>query len=237
MDIKKDTKKYKPFSGNAAESLKSFLDAYDGNLASTCKKIGKSRSYGYRVARDPKVWDEMKKKNIAIFGCPEGVKVNKFGKPTKVGVPRRKKDDNGIVTFLEANVDITRALDLRIKKGLSYNEIGRRMGVSGESVRTKLIRFEKLMSNGEDIVAFRALKSDILDGVELSLLNDLMDEEKRKGASLNNIAYAVKNVYDMNRLEKGQSTANISYADLTKSLEEIQMERKQLAEQLGISTG
>jgi len=41
-------------------------------------------------------------------------------------------------------------------------------------------------------------------------------------------------LYDKERLERGQSTENIAYADLTKGLEEIQREKRKLAKDLGL---
>ncbi len=132
-------------------------------------------------------------------------------------------------------IDVAKALELKLKKGLPYNEIGKYFNCSGQAAQQQLKRFTDLLASTGDIEALRANKAEILDSVELKLLNDLVDKDKRKNASLNNVAYALQNINNMNRLEKGQATANIQYVDLTSSLDDIRRERAQLMEQLGMT--
>jgi predicted DNA-binding protein YlxM (UPF0122 family) len=129
-------------------------------------------------------------------------------------------------------IDTAKALELHLKKGMSYADIGIYYNVSTQAVHQALKRFKALITDKTEIDALRINKAEILDSVELTLLNDLVDTDKRKAASLNNVAYALQNVNNMNRLEKGQPTANIQYVDLSASLETIRREREQLQEQL-----
>ena len=137
-------------------------------------------------------------------------------------------------TALAPRIDRSKALELRFKKGLSFKEIGNYFGVSEQAVHQSLKAFKNLLSDDADIKALRVSKTELLDVAELTLLNDLVEPERRKAASLNNVAYALQNVNNMNRLEKGQSTANIQYIDLTESLESIRREKQQLIDELGI---
>ena len=54
--------------------------------------------------------------------------------------------------------------------------------------------------------------------------------DKLEKASLNNTAYALSQVHGALRLEQGQSTSNISYADALASLREAKTELKKLNE-------
>ena len=129
-------------------------------------------------------------------------------------------------------IDLTKAVELRLKKGMSYADIGRFFGVSRDTARLALKRFNDMLVAPAEVTAYQASKAEILENVELQLLSDLTDTDRRQKASLNNVAYALNTVANLTRLERGQSTANISYIDMTKSLEEIQAQRKQLQEAL-----
>lgn len=118
-------------------------------------------------------------------------------------------------------------------KGLSYREIGELMGVSKQAIHQAIKKFEKILLPKEQLDVYRDKKTEILDSVEFELMNEMLDSEKRKKASLNNVAYSLGTLHGINRLEKGQSTSNISFQDMSNTLAEIQAERKQLEEALG----
>ena len=106
-------------------------------------------------------------------------------------------------------LDVGRALTLRLKHSLSYGKIAKELGVSKTAVWKALKEYEDLIQNPESIQAYRDNRALILDAVEMRLIGDLVDDEKRKKASLNNTAYAAQVVNNMGRLERGQSTQNI----------------------------
>lgn len=129
-------------------------------------------------------------------------------------------------------VDVLKALELRTKKGLTYAEIAKYMGVSVQAIAQALKRFTTMVLQPGELAAFRANKPALLESVEARLLGDLVDEGKRDKASINNIAYALGQVSNIGRLEKGLSTSNVAYVDMSKSLEEIRQQRLQLEETL-----
>ena len=129
-------------------------------------------------------------------------------------------------------VDVLKALELRTKKGLTYVEIAKYMGCSQQAVAQALQRFTTLVLQPGELAAFRNNKAELMESVEARLLGDLVDPDKRKAASLNNVAYALGQVSGITRLEKGLSTSNVAYVDMTKSLEELQAQRRQLEEAL-----
>ncbi len=129
-------------------------------------------------------------------------------------------------------VDVVKALELRTKKGLTYVEIAKYMDCSQQAVAQALKRFTTLVLQPGELEAFRAVKPALLESVEARLLGDLVDGTRRQKASLNNTAYALGQVSNIARLEKGLSTSNVAYVDMTKSLEEIRQQRQQLEEAL-----
>lgn len=129
-------------------------------------------------------------------------------------------------------MDLTKALELRLKKGLTYTEIGEYFGVCRQTVHARLKKFSNMIMEAGQLEAYRTNKADVLESVEAQLLSDLSDTGRREKASLNNVAYALGQVSSMTRLEKGQSTSNVAYLDMASSLEEIQAQRLQLEEAL-----
>jgi len=104
-------------------------------------------------------------------------------------------------------IDITEAFKLRFQKHLTYKEIADRMGVAAPSVHGALKRFLHILHNPEESATYEQNRAQILTAVEFRLVNQLANKKKIKAASLNNIAYAVAQINNMIRLEKGQPTS------------------------------
>lgn len=105
-------------------------------------------------------------------------------------------------------INPAKALELRLVQGLSYREIGKRFGASPAAVKKALDKLGALINNPAITRAYRERKGDLLEAVELELVGDLLDGDRRRKASLNNTAYALSQINNMLRLERGQSTAN-----------------------------
>jgi predicted DNA-binding protein YlxM (UPF0122 family) len=110
-------------------------------------------------------------------------------------------------------IDITEAFKLRFQKHLTYKEIADRMGVAAPSVHGALKRFLHILHNPEESATYEQNRAQILTAVEFRLVNQLANKKKIKAASLNNIAYAVSQVNNMIRLEKGQATSITEHID------------------------
>lgn len=101
--------------------------------------------------------------------------------------------------------DVTQALRLRTM-GLSYQEIGNQLGVSKQAIHERLGTITKLMGDPQMIEVWDSKRVEILKSVEVSLVADLLDDGKRKSASLNNTAYALRQVHDMRQIREQQPT-------------------------------
>lgn len=99
---------------------------------------------------------------------------------------------------------------LRMKaKGMSYGDIAKKHHVARQSIHKRVTKL-LTMTNPEVIAAYRTERKNILTQAEATLLGDMMDSEKRKQASLNNVAYTFRQVFKARRLEEGESTQNVS---------------------------
>lgn len=130
------------------------------------------------------------------------------------------------VTKQAKGVDVGKALKLRLNNQLSYAQIGELLGASKQMIHQALQPFLGLLDNPEAIQGYRDNKAVLLDSVQLQMITDMIDKEKRQKATLGNAAYAAKQLDDMIRLERGQSTNNISHLDLNSKLEEIARKRE-----------
>ena len=119
-------------------------------------------------------------------------------------------------------IDVAEALRLRLVHKLPYSTIASYYGVSDRAVRKALKRFLDLLEAPEVLEEYENVKAQLLSSAEMMLLNEIVRPEKLKKASVNNLAYAFERVFNANRLERGKSTQNISYAELTKEIEELE---------------
>lgn len=155
--------------------------------------------------------DTSKKNSSKIEGLKFGKKINiryeyrngekipvacdGHGKPIKL--PQRP----------QSKFDLATALKLRYENGLSYNLIAKFLNVAPMAVYKQLKRFENLIHDSETINNFKEKRTDILTGLELTLLAWMAKEDKLKNATVNQIAYAFQQVFNARRLEEQKATS------------------------------
>ena len=115
---------------------------------------------------------------------------------------------DGGVDRTSPGVDLKTLIKLRYKNRLSLSEIARQTGMPKSTVHLRLSEAERILGDPETIEAYRDNTGVILSAVERAYINDLMDPDRRKKASLNNVAYAFGQIHQARRLEEGLSTAN-----------------------------
>jgi len=111
-----------------------------------------------------------------------------------------------------SKIDLKKAFKMRFAQGLTFREIGERFGVTAQAVEIALKPFKSFITDPEGYLAYRNNTELLLGAVECLLVCDLLDKDKRKKASLNNVAYAFQQIFNARRLEGNQSTANIGVA-------------------------
>lgn len=108
-------------------------------------------------------------------------------------------------------IDVAKALKLRLQ-GNTFDEIGLIFDCNGSAVHQALAKFAPFLNGigpGE-LTAYSESRSELFNRVEQTLTASLLDAGKIEKASLNNVAYAFKQIHEARRLESGQSTNNIS---------------------------
>lgn len=130
-------------------------------------------------------------------------------------------------------IDIAKALKLRIQNKLSFGEIADQLGCTKQGVQQALSRFNSLIADPDEVEAFEEQKPQILSSLEFKLLQKFVDEDTLQKASLNNAAYAYSQIFNANRLTRGQSTENINIAKLDIDLEQLRKRKSELLKQLG----
>ena len=110
--------------------------------------------------------------------------------------------------------------------GASYPDIASVFGVSKQAVCQAVKPLIDKIGDTGQLRAYQSHKADVLEGAQLALVGDLIDKDKRKKATLGNVAYAVRNLNDMIRLERDQATSNVAVAhlDAIRSVEEADAE-------------
>jgi hypothetical protein len=94
------------------------------------------------------------------------------------------------------------------EKGLSYVQIGKILGCTAANVKIRLNALGMTLES--DVVEkFKEKRADILASHQFQVLENL-GPEKLKKAGVRELSVMFGILYDKERLERGQSTANIS---------------------------
>ena len=125
-------------------------------------------------------------------------------------VPTTRSARKVITNPSRQKIDVAKALKLRLQ-GNTLEEIGHVFGVTRSAVHDALQRFEPFCSFGPgQLAAYSEHRAELFNSVEAHLTASLLDADALSKASLNNRAYAFKQIHEARRLESGQSTNNIS---------------------------
>lgn len=118
-------------------------------------------------------------------------------------------------------------LELRDKK-LTLEQIGKIVGCTKQTVSQRLKEYQPIF---ERIESFKKHRGDLLTWKQAEILNSLTERDL-KDASLLQRTTAFGILYDKERLERNQSTENVSIKSITQSLgrevEEIARRRAEL---------
>ena len=106
-------------------------------------------------------------------------------------------------------VDLELAAKLYAVNGLTYEQIAKQLGVTKQAVHQRLQRFRDMLIPSEELEYWKNNRIMLKDTAELNLFLDMMDPQKRAAASLNNTAYAYRQIHETRRLDEGLSTVNV----------------------------
>ena len=121
-------------------------------------------------------------------------------------------------------VDVPKALVLRLKNHLTYNQIGKQFNCDKAAVHRALAPFVEALKDIEAVKAFEENETSLISAAKMKIFTFMVNNETLKKASLNNLAYSYKELDNVKRLEEGKATARIDYVDYTKSLADLEKE-------------
>ena len=117
-----------------------------------------------------------------------------------------KIKQNPITKPKKQKVDKSKALNLRLTNKLSYSKIAELQGVSPQAIHSAI----KHLLPTDAIKSYQENRADILSSYQIKLLQQL-DEDRLKKMPAGSAVLAACQLYDKERLERGESTANVSY--------------------------
>lgn len=164
---------------------------------------------------------------------------NRFGvkKKRKTRLhPRAKHNLGEQMKELKGNnykaANVKEALRLRVEGGLTYKEIAKLQGVTPRQVEHAV---KKLMPDGGTEI-FKKNRADILSKLQQTFLTKAVDKKKLSKSSTSALVDSAKKCFEMERLERGQSTTNVDLHSLMYEikkndlLEEIESEEADVVE-------
>ena len=118
------------------------------------------------------------------------------------------------------------------QKGLNQVEIAKFFGCSRQAINQRVKPYK---DDIEGLDTFKSIKADLLAFHERRILNRLTNEDIQKSTGYQKVCM-FSLLYDKERLERGETTQNIGYADYTKALSGVIEKRRQLETELGLDS-
>lgn len=103
---------------------------------------------------------------------------------------------------------LRRALKLKAE-GASIREIGKALDENPITINSAIESFKEVLAEYEKTADFRAARGDLVDAAQMKVLKNLLQDEKLAKASANNLGYVLDRLFNIGRLERGQSTKNV----------------------------
>ena len=120
----------------------------------------------------------------------------------------KSNDHPGQLDKLIDKNTLTEIFKLRFKNKLTFKEIGKIYNVSPQAIHQRIKSLIKLLNNPDLDQAYADNRVDLLNSAERILLSTLIESDKLKAASLNNVAYSLRQIHDMRRINADLSTGN-----------------------------
>lgn len=129
---------------------------------------------------------------------------------TKSGKPDKRYKNNTQLNNTPNRIDVMKAFKLRVENELTYQQIADLFKVSPAAVHERLKPILKFIDNPDIHNLYRANKATIAESVQYQYLEALLDTERMKKASANNMGYVVQVLDNMIRLEQNKPTSNVA---------------------------
>jgi hypothetical protein len=130
--------------------------------------------------------------------------------------------------------DLAKAVLLKLK-GNTLVDISKLLGVRLSTTQYHFEKLQNAFQNPELLNLYEKNRIAFLQSLQMTLGVEIFDKAKLKKASVNNLAYAFSQFYNAERLELGQSTSNIAYADMVRAQRDDMERLKQLKAKMQMS--
>lgn len=135
-----------------------------------------------------------------------------------------KPTENRGMEFIhkKARDHVMKMIQYKFEQGLGDTEIARLMDLPRTTVQSQLKPFKAILDRPEEVKAFRANEGRMQDALRLILVEKMYEKldgltaAELKKTDLSRLSWAYSSIYDKNRLQTGQSTENISLAEVVK---------------------
>ncbi len=110
----------------------------------------------------------------------------------------------------KGRLDLAKIIKLKYARKLTVAEIAQLMGCTHEAVTQQLKKYTQYLPNKNTLDKLSMNQADVLKGTLFNSVLAMNEPAKIKKASLNNVAYAAGQLFNMLRLTEGQSTSNLA---------------------------
>lgn len=117
-------------------------------------------------------------------------------------------------------LDIMDAIQLKVTNKLSLSKISAITNIPRSTIHKKYQDVIELF-DADKINDYEAKKPEVLSGMERVLIREMMDRDKLKSASLNNVAYTFAQVTNANKLSRGQATQIVDAGQNIRDIEQL----------------
>ena len=129
-------------------------------------------------------------------------------------------------------VNVAAALDLKLNHDLSYAQMAPLLGVTPAAIHKRL----KHLLPDENTKYYQNHRADIFSHAQLQLLSQV-DARRLRKIGIRDAVVSTGILYDKERLERGQSTANADMRVLSVTLQELEEQERELKRSLGDPPG
>lgn len=138
----------------------------------------------------------------------------------EISAPVKRKrggSKKGTVKQAVKPAQLSQALHLAAMKR-PIQEIARAVKLPPSTTCRLLKRYGSWLQELEHVDEYTDSRSRLLSAGELKLFKSMMEQEKLDKASVNNLAYSMRQLFDMGRLERGESTSNVATQTVSVSI-------------------
>jgi len=126
-------------------------------------------------------------------------------------------------------LDPRTVIRLRDVHKLSFGQIANQLNYTRPYIHSVYKNFKKLLPSDDILNTYKNVRTDILSGMELDILQKMSNKDVHKKATLGNYGYVLDKISNLRRLEEGKTgtgsavTIEIVFQDAQEQAKKLQM--------------